>query len=433
MTPQTHFMILAPILPAREAELRQLLASMNNAPGRINPDNALIPFAQFDTLHYARLLILDDKTIEDVRIHGVPVRTYPLYLAFLGDIDGTEDSFFNALAQSAHDGLRTLFACCEGFTPDTHLRTWMQQHRSPAIANYVNTRGRTVQQVHEEAALREAIEGHLAVHAPALEGLPPTEIHARLRRFVDAEKSAGRLALSGEDAMPVGWWIANTLHLIGAPLLVLLASPLLVVAAPFYLLRLRQLEKTDPAPPVAVDQAYSEALAFAEDHDFTNQYSALGSLKPGLMRLLTTIVVLNTVDYAVRHLVRPGRLGRVRTIHFARWVFVGGTRRLAFFSNYDGSAESYMDDFINKAGFGLNVFSSNGVGYPRTNWLVLDGCADELRFKAYQRRHTLPTQVWYKAYPGLTAVDLERNTRIRRGLESASMSDQEAREWLALL
>jgi len=62
MTPQTQFMILAPIIPAREAELRQLLASMNDAPGRVNPDNTLIPFAQFDTLHVARLLILDDQT-----------------------------------------------------------------------------------------------------------------------------------------------------------------------------------------------------------------------------------------------------------------------------------------------------------------------------------------------------------------------------------
>ena len=38
-------MILAPIVPSREAELRGLLASMNDAPGRVNPDNPLIPFA----------------------------------------------------------------------------------------------------------------------------------------------------------------------------------------------------------------------------------------------------------------------------------------------------------------------------------------------------------------------------------------------------
>jgi hypothetical protein len=145
------------------------------------------------------------------------------------------------------------------------------------------------------------------------------------------------------------------------------------------------------------------------------------------------IGVLSTVNYAARHIVRRGRLARVRTIHFARWVFLDDRKRMVFFSNYDGTVDSYMDDFINKAGFGLNSVFSNGIGYPRTNWLVRDGCADEQKYKDFLRRHTLPTQVWYKAYPGLTAVDLERNGRIRQGLESSSMSEQETREWLSLL
>ena len=433
MTPQANFMILAAIIPAREAALRQLLASMNDAPGRVNPNNGLIPFTQFDTLHVARLLILDDKTTEDIHIHGLPLRRYPLYFAFLGDIDGAEKTFLNELARRATEGLRAIFSCCEGFTANTDLVDWMTQHRSSAIANYVNTRGRTVRQIREEAALRAALEAHLASHVSALEGLPAREIHTQLSQFFNAEKSAGRLTLSDERATPVRWWIANMLHLIGVPLLLLLALPLLIVAAPLFLIRLRHLEKTDPEHCPTVDQTYSDALALAEDHDVTNQFSAMGSLKPGLFRLVTAMGVLLTVNYAARHLVRPGRLGRIRTIHFARWAFIGGTQRMAFFSNYDGSVESYMDDFINKTGFGLNASFGNGIGYPRTNWLVLDGCADERKYKEFLRRHTLPTQVWYKAYPGLTAIDLERNTRIRRGLADTSMSDKEAREWLALL
>ena len=83
---------------------------------------------------------------------------------------------------------------------------------------------------------------------------------------------------------------------------------------------------------------------------------------------------------------------------------------MIFLSNYDGSLESYMDDFINKVGFGLNVVFSNGIGYPRTRLADLEAAAsDERKFKEYLRRHQMPTQVWYKAYPGLTAVDLERN------------------------
>lgn len=193
------------------------------------------------------------------------------------------------------------------------------------------------------------------------------------------------------------------------------------------------MEKTDPEVCPTVEQAYTDELALSEDHDVTNQFSAMGSLKPGFVRLLTTVGVLSTVDFAARHIVRAGRLGRIRTIHFARWVFLDGKKRMVFFSNYDGSVESYMDDFINKTGFGLNASFSNGIGYPRTNWLVMDGCADEQKYKEFLRRHTVPTQVWYKAYPGLTAIDLERNTRIRRGLESSFLNDQEAREWVALL
>ena len=426
-------MILAPIVSSREAELRGLLDSMNETQGRVNPNNPLVPFAQFDTLHFARFVILDDKTVGDLRIYGLPVRTHPLYLAFLGDIDGEEETFLNELVKRASNGLRAIFSCCHGFASDTDLMAWMKVLRSPASAAYVNTRGRTVRRIREEAALQGAVETHLASQASSFEGLPPREIHTQLKRFVEAEKSAGRLTLSDEEPTPVGWQIRKILHLIGMPLLLLLASPLLILIAPFYLFQLRRLEKTDPEPYIVDDDDHFEALAESEDHDVTNPYSALGTLKPGLLRLVTLRGVLLVIDYATRHIIQAGRLGRVRTIHFARWVLIGGIERLGFFSNYDGGNESYMDDFINKLGFGLNIFTSNGIGYPRTDWLLLGGSADERRFKEFQRRHTVLTQVWYKAYPGLTAVDLERNTRIRRGLESSSISEQEVREWLALL
>jgi hypothetical protein len=432
MTPQGNFMILAPIVSSREAELRGLLDSMNEAQGRVNPNNPLVPFAQFDTLHFARFVILDDKTVGDLRIYGLPVRIHPLYLAFLGDIDGEEEAFLDELVRRAPDGLRAIFSCCHGFASDTDLMAWMKLLRSPASAAYVNTRGRTVRRIREEAALQYAIESHLASQASSFEGLPPLEIHAQLKRFVEAEKSAGRLTLSEEEPTPVGWQIRKILHLVCMPLLLLLALPLLILIAPFYLFRLRRLEKTDPEPYI-VDDAHFESLAEVEDYDVTNPYSALGTLKPGLLRLATLRGVLLVIDYATRHIIQAGRLGRVRTIHFARWVLVGGTERLGFFSNYDGGNESYMDDFINKLGFGLNIFTSNGIGYPRTDWLLLGGSADERRFKEFQRRHTVLTQVWYKAYPGLTALDLERNTRIRRGLESSWISEHETREWLALL
>ena len=124
---------------------------------------------------------------------------------------------------------------------------------------------------------------------------------------------------------------------------------------------------------------------------------------------------------------------RIRTIHFARWVFMDNNRRVFFASNYDGSHESYMDDFINKVGWGLNIVFSCGASYPTTRWLIKEGAYREQQFKYTQRRHQLPSEVWYKAYPGLTAPDLARNTRIRKGVEIRQTNETEIREWLSLI
>ena len=108
-------------------------------------------------------------------------------------------------------------------------------------------------------------------------------------------------------------------------------------------------------------------------------------------------------DYAVRHIFNRADLAGVKTIHFARWVFLDGRRRVVFASSYDGSVESYMDDFIDKVWWGLNAVFSNGVGYPRTRWLLFGGARDERAFKRVLRRRQEPVQVWYSAYPDLTA------------------------------
>src|SRR6187431_2345478 len=105
MTQQSNFMVLAPVDPGREAELRRLLESMNHAPGQVDLENPLVPFASFGRLHMARLLLLDDKTTGDTAAHGLPIPDFPLYLAVLGDIDGDEDSFIEELAGKAAPGL----------------------------------------------------------------------------------------------------------------------------------------------------------------------------------------------------------------------------------------------------------------------------------------------------------------------------------------
>ena len=88
MTPQSNFMVAAPIAPDQEAGLRALLATMNSAPGVVDPNNAQVPFARFYRLHVARFVILHDETLADFRLYGVTIDNLPVWLVFLGDCDG---------------------------------------------------------------------------------------------------------------------------------------------------------------------------------------------------------------------------------------------------------------------------------------------------------------------------------------------------------
>jgi hypothetical protein len=426
-------MVVAPIRMEREGELRELLASMNEAPGRVNPANPLVPFEQFGQIHFARFVILEDQTVDDIHFgYGVPRVSYPLSLALIADFDGSADDFRTDLAWRAA-GLQRIFACCEGFAPGSDLVRWMKEHEYPSATLYQNWRGRTVGQIHEEDALRLALESHIQTNPEALAGKTPQQVQAALKNFLDGELRAGRLTLTNPSPTPFGWWLRNFFHAVGVPLLLLLLTPFLILYLPVFIYQLRRREKTDPEIAPLVALSHRRKLARLEDHDVTNQFTVIGAIKPGRFRLWTMSFLLWVMEWTTRHIYIRGNLARISTIHAARWVFINDKKRMIFASNYDGSLESYMDDFINKVGWGLNLVFSNGVGYPTTNWLVLDGSKREQKYKYVLRRHQLPTEVWYKAYPGLTVVDLKRNTLIRQGIQKSGISESELRQWVELL
>lgn len=425
-------MVLAPIVDGREASLRALLASMNVEPGRVDPANAILPFGAIEELHFARLVILDDTTLRDLDRYGLPRPQVPRYLAFMGDCDGPSHALLAALAREHHDGLRTLFAHCVGFDDTTDLAPWLLDHDLPVDVFYVNTVGRTVRQVHEESALQRTLSARARSVGVGV-GDDPQVLRRALVEHVRVETDAGRLALTPTAPTPVGWGLANAVHAIGVPLIGLLLAPLFLVVLPFALIALRRHERADPEYCPRPDANAVLEMQHMEDRDLTNSFTALGAVKPGWFRLALLRLILIALDWTARHLFNRGFLTRVQTIHFARWVFIDDRRRVLFASNYDGSHESYMDDFINKVGWGLNLVFSNGFGWPHTDWLVIGGSRREMAFKHYQRRHQLPNQVWYKAYTGLTLRDLDRNARIRQGLEASSMNDAQARAWLRLL
>src|SRR5215208_2109715 len=115
---QSSFMVVAPLDARRVDELRTLLATLNRAPGMANPDNEIIPFGRLPDLHFARIVVLEDQTLDDITTaHGLPRQNFPLYLAFLADFDGNVDRFRSELVNVAGKGLRQIFSFCSGFKP----------------------------------------------------------------------------------------------------------------------------------------------------------------------------------------------------------------------------------------------------------------------------------------------------------------------------
>ena len=321
MTPQSSFMILAAIDPRREPELRRLLASMNREPGAVNPMNSLVPFGQFERLHFARFVILEDQTIDDITVYGLPRVNYPRYLVFLGDFDGPASAFFDEIVTRAGDGLRRIFSHCEGFTPDVDLLAWIKPRNVSPAASYVNWIGRTVQQVREEDLLRQSLEKFIQGTSASLRTMQPRQVYLTLKEFVTGEQHSGRISLTPPKPTPLGWQLRNLLHIVGVTLVLLILSPFLLLYLPFFVIQLRRRERSDPVIAPRVDTAHANLLASLEDHDVTNQFSAMGSLKPGLFRRFTTIFVLWVIDYTAKHVYNRGRLARVTTIHFARGSF----------------------------------------------------------------------------------------------------------------
>jgi hypothetical protein len=425
-------MVVAPIGAGRESELRDLLARMNLAPGRADPSNDLVPFGTFDRIHFVRFVILDDLSINDLAVYGRPPVSYPLALAFIGDCDGDARTMLADLAARAEPGLRRIFSCC-GLGAGENLAAWMRARNRQPAALYLNRPGRAVRHIREDADVCRAIERFVDRERASLAGKDSREVHAIVRKFLMEEVRTGRVPLTPEPPTPVGWRLRQTLHAVSVPLVLLLLAPLLLVYLPILAFQLRSREKADPEIVPRVDPAHARRLAALEDYDVTNQFSAFGSLKPGLFRRWLLVVLLWLANYATRHIYVRGRLGRVHTIHAARWVFLNEKRRVFFASNYDGSLESYMDDFINKVGWGLNLVFSNGIGYPSTRWLVLGGAKNEQKFKDFIRRHELPTEVWYNGHAGMTTFEIERHHRVRKGVEAETLPADQALAWCRLI
>lgn len=107
--------------------------------------------------------------------------------------------------------------------------------------------------------------------------------------------------------------------------------------------------------------------------------------------------------------VHPSLIAEIGTVHFARWVIIDNDTRLLFDSNFDGSWDQYLDDFVDHEPLrnGLDRIWGCCEGYPEK------GAIDRPAFKEWVRSQQTKAEVFYSAYPENTVQDVLKAVSVR--------------------
>jgi hypothetical protein len=458
---QDTLTVIAPIKPAQEPKLRQLLEEIQAAIQGGSAASARVPLGLMPSVHFARWTIL-----EEVKVHGERGGLHPASLLFSTEYDGTREEHLQELINDGSRGaLIDIYSQCEGFEaeggPDTvRLRRYLEAHTVKPSVYFVGAIGRSVERIRLEAKIAGEIRDF--ADDTRLAGVDPIVAWRMVRDFATehgylGDNLAGKALVSRAQKRRQRAWLWIRVALIAVPGLALVyisqvrfsvfISLLFVGLASIvflaFLLRLRedqnaaQLEAEEAATSTAessVRDAQHAAKLERFEVSLQNQMTTVTLLKPGRLRQWLQRLVLVVVRLRAKYKFSEGLLSGVPTIHFAHWHLLEGKTRLLFISNYDGSWASYLEDFILHASRALTAIWSHSVDFPRTRFLVFDGATDGPRFKAFARRHQVPPVVWYCAYPELSLSEINRNTRLVAGLCNRKLGQAEhralARDWL---
>ncbi len=401
--------VLAPIKPGEVDALRAVLRPIgDDINGTHMPPGGRphVAFPNSRDIHFARFAILTDPD------RG-PGRARLLYASVF---DGSLEAHVAELADLS-TGFEAIWGKLEGYAGRDSFAAFLKAHAHQPAAYYIAFRDHTVVSIREAIAVREAAAAALDAGKPAPLGSSPdlfARAGAALARIVRAAPivvdAVAALASFGFTDVTRG--TRRIVASLGRYPLFRFANQLTGNALP---------PRRSPYSCVPIDTCAAPApladgdeipsipsalpAGFREDAVSQNQLTlvtVIGAEGPNRVR-----AVMAAIDSFARRLAPPGSLIGISTIHFVRWLVIDDGRRLMMVSDYDGSWESYIDEFAEMILSGLDAIWETSLAYPP------DGARDLPAFKWFLRSHQVPAEVFFSAYPSETVLNIVNGTRVR--------------------
>lgn len=414
---------LTVVAPVRESVRAGLSARLDQSESAVQ--DALVGVK---TLHFARFVLIDGPAGPGSR------------LAFESNHDGERGPHIEQLAEALAPFEDLLFGAWEGYRKGD-LAGFVEKHALSASTFYLGHPGLTVSQILNDRDVRQRLETLLDEELVATDptGDTASAVRRRLLGRLGDCATFGSASRGSHTATPLvtgpidrGFPPQPVSTIIFYAIVVAVVVPAALLLWPLVLwTEWRERQGEASRELVAEDDPRLDPINRREDAITQNGLTHHVPLRPGRFRRMALGIVLWFLEQARTKIAYEGTLGGISSIHFARWVVLDDDTVL-FFSNYDGSWEAYLGDFVDKAHYYLSAVWANTKWFPATNLLVLGGAAKELEFKRWTRTFQVENRIWYSAYKNLTVGDVLRNALVREGA-SGEMTEKQAAAWLARL
>lgn len=401
MAPRT-LTVLAAIRPGEEKRLRDVLRPIGDDIKGKRLDQAVgrphIDFTVSRFIHFARFAILadPDRGAERKRL---------LYSA---NYDGELDDHLAELTAITSD-MEAIWGRCDAYTREGDFGSFIRTHALEPEAFYIAFRDESVERIQNAVARRRAMQalGNVPTMRRELRNIGQA-IAERVGRLIRALPIGADLfriiarcgvtnvvrgtlgIIASLDRIPLFRWLNRLTDNRMPPRQSAYSSVGLDTCAVLAPLAPGDEVPTEPNRPVL--------STFREDVVTQNQLTLVTVVKPGHVDRVRAVMA--AIDSYAKRLAPPGSLIGVSTIHFVKWLVIDEGRRLMLVSDYDGSWESYIDEFAEMILSGLDAIWETAYGYPP------DGARDVPALKWFLRSHQVPSEIFFSAYPEETVVNI---------------------------